>query len=128
MQNKVVVHYPGGPLVKGITNDFFPNKDLFHVVDEDSGELREILITNLKAVFFVKGFEGDSQYQDRTDVERTGFGKKIQVDFNDGETIVGYSSGFTKNRPGFFVFPADPQSNNDRIYVITSATRDVRWL
>jgi hypothetical protein len=61
-------------------------------------------------------------------VERTGFGKKIQVDFKDGETVVGYSSGFTKNRPGFFVFPADPQSNNDRIYVLTSATEDVRWL
>jgi len=128
MQNKVVVHYSGGLLLKGITNDFFPNKDLFHVIDEDTGELREVVLTELKAVFFVKGFEGESQYQDRTDVERTGFGKKIQVDFKDGETVVGYSSGFTKNRPGFFVFPADPQSNNDRIYVITSATEDVCWL
>lgn len=128
MQNKVVVHYPDGPLLKGVTNDFFPNKDLFHVVDEETGELREVLLTNLKAVFFVKEFEGDSSYQDRTDVERTGFGKKIQVDFKDGETVVGYCSGFTKNRPGFFVFPSDPKSNNDRIYVITSATEDVRWL
>ena len=36
MQNKVVVHYSGGLLLKGITNDFFPNKDLFHVIDEDT--------------------------------------------------------------------------------------------
>jgi hypothetical protein len=27
-----------------------------------------------------------------------------------------------------FVFPADPRSNNDRVFVITAATREVRFL
>ena len=128
MQNKVVVHYPDGPLLKGITNDFFPNKDLFHVVDDSTGELREVSLVGLKAVFFVKEYEGDSSYQENTDAERTGFGKRIQVDFKDGETLVGYAAGFAKNRTGFFVFPADSHSNNDRVFVITAATKDVRWL
>ena len=128
MQNKVVVHCLGRPALKGITNDFFPNKNLFHVTDESTGEPEEVMLEDLKAVFFVKEYEGDSNYQERTDVERVGFGKKIQVDFNDGERLLGYSSGFTPGRTGFFVFPADPESNNDRIFVITAATKEVRFL
>ena len=128
MQNKVVVHSPGGTLIKGITNDFFPNKDRFHVAEDGTGELKEVVIADLKAVFFVKDYAGNSDYQERTDVERVGFGKKIQVEFSDGETLIGYSSGYAPNRPGFFVFPADPDSNNDRVFVITAATKDVHFL
>lgn len=128
MQNKVVAHSPGGGLLKGITNDFFPNKPMFHLSDESTGEVVEVTLEGLKAVFFVKDYEGNSGYKERTDVERTGFGKKIQVDFKDGETLVGYSHGYAQNRPGFFVFPADPDSNNDRIYVITAATAKVSFL
>ena len=128
MRNKVVVHYPGGPLLKGITNDFFPNKDLFHLTDDDTGEVHEVALTGIKAVFFVKCFDGDSSYQERSDVERTGFGKRIQVQFKDGETLVGYCHGFDKDRKGFYVFPADADSNNDRVFVITASTDDVRFL
>jgi hypothetical protein len=128
MQNTVVVHFPNGTLLKGVTQNFFPNKEKFHVTDMDSGGVLEVPIAELKAVFFVKSFEGDPAYRERIDVERAGFGKKIQVNFNDGETLLGYSHGFTPNRSGFFVFPADPRSNNDRIFVITAATKDVRFL
>lgn len=128
MQNTVVVHFSDGSVLKGITNNFFPNKDKFHLTDKDTGEVLEILLSGLKAVFFVKGFDGDPAYRERSDVERTGLGKKIQVDFNDGEVLVGYSQGYTPNRPGFFVFPADPQSNNDRVFVVTAATRATRFL
>lgn len=128
MQNTVVVHFPSGTLIKGVTYNFFPNKEKFHVTDKDSGDVLEVPIGELKAVFFVKSFEGDAAYQERTDVERAGFGKRIQVEFKDGETLLGYSHGFTPGRSGFFVFPADPQSNNDRIFVITAATKAVRFL
>jgi hypothetical protein len=128
MQNTVVVHIPGGTLLKGVTNNFFPNKDRFHLTDKDTGEVREVPLRGLKAVFFVKDFEGDRAYREQTDVERTGLGKKIQVDFKDGETLAGYSQGYSPDRPGFFIFPADPHSNNDRIFVLTAATRAVRFL
>jgi hypothetical protein len=128
MRNSVVVHIPGGTLLKGVTHNFFPNKEKFHLTDSETGEVREVSLAGIKAVFFVKGFEGDRDYQERTDVERTGLGKKILVNFKDGETLVGYSQGFTPGRPGFFVFPADPQSNNERIFVATEATTEVRFL
>jgi hypothetical protein len=128
MQNTVVVHFPDGTLLKGVTNNFFPNKDKFHLTDKDTHEVREIQLAGLKAVFFVKDFDGDGSYQEQADAERTGLGKRIQVDFKDGETLVGYSQGFSPTRPGFFVFPADPQSNNDRVFVFTAATKQARFL
>lgn len=122
MQNTVVVHFPGGTLLKGVTNNFFPNKDKFHLADRDTGEICEVPLTGLKAVFFVKTFDGDAGYREQTEVERTGFGRKIRVEFKDGETLVGYSQGYSPGRAGFFVFPADPDSNNDRVFVLTEAT------
>jgi len=128
MQHKLVVRYKDGSIVKGITSDFFPNKDFFHVKENETGEMLEIDVYDLKAVYFVKSFEGNREYKKIYDVERAGFGKKIQVKFQDGETIVGYTQGFSPNRVGFFVFPADPDSNNDRIFVIRAATTAISFL
>lgn len=128
MQNTVVVNLGDGVLLKGTTNNFFPNKEKFHLTVKDTNEVQEVPLINLKAVFFVKDFEGDPNYRERTDAERSGLGKRIEVEFKDGETLVGYSQGYTPNRPGFFVFPADPESNNDRVFVLTAATKSVRFV
>ena len=55
-------------------------------------------------------------------------GKKIQVDFADGETLIGYTSGYSPARAGFFVFPADPEDNNEKVFVIVDATEQVSFL
>jgi hypothetical protein len=128
MQNTVVVRFADGTLQKGITNDFFPNKEAFHLSEKGTGEVREISFRGLKAVFFVKSFEGNLEYRERTDGERPGFGKKIEVLFRDGETLIGFTQGFAPNRTGFFVFPTDPESNNDRVFVVNAATEEVRFL
>jgi len=127
-QSTVVVHARGGTLQKGITNDFFPNKDRFHLTEKDTGEVHEVRLQGLKAVFFVKSFEGDPTYRERQDVERAGFGKKVKVRFQDGETQVGYTQGFSPARPGFFFFPADPDANNERVFVVNAATASVRFV
>ena len=128
MLNKVVVNYVGNPVRKGTTDNFSPGRDLFHVKDHVTGEVFEVNLATLKAVFFVKTFEGNADYRERSDVERTGLGKKIRVVFKDGETQIGYTQGFTPNRPGFFVFPVDDGCNNERIYVITAATKEVQFV
>lgn len=128
MQNKVVVHMADGTILKGTTADFFPNKETFHLQEESAGETHLIGVASLKAVYFVKSFAGRSDYKEKSDVERSGCGRKIKISFNDGETQFGYTQGYAPNRAGFFVFPADPESNNDRIYVITAATGKVELL
>jgi len=128
MQNKVVVHTADGTILKGTTADFFPNKETFHLQEVGAGETRNIAVASLKAVYFVKSFAGRPDYQEKSDVERSGCGRKIKISFNDGEIQFGYTQGYAPNRAGFFVFPADVESNNDRIYVITAATGKVEFL
>jgi hypothetical protein len=128
MQNNLVLHFADGTIRKGTTDNFFPNRDQFHFREKDNNKVGEIQVSDLKAAYFVKTFEGNPAYQEIADMDRVGFGKKIRVDFKDGETQLGYTQGYTPARTGFFLFPCDPASNNDRIFIINAATEKVHFL
>ncbi len=127
--NKVVLHYKTGNVVKGMTHDFVAEKPKFHLIHQD-GHIEEIETEKLKAVFFVKSYEGNKDYQDVKGFSKidpvTFRGMKIKVTFQDNEVIYGATLGYNKTRKGFFVLPADPESNNIRIYVVASAVKDVK--
>lgn len=125
--NKVVIQLKDGTIAKGQTNDFFPNKPLFHVTTLE-GNIEEFDTEGLKAVFFVKDPDGDKSYEYSYDDVVTGGGRKIKVDFADGEEMIGYTQGYSPDRPGFFVIPADLGGNNERIYVVKSATTKIQFL
>ena len=79
-------------------------------------------------MFFVRDFAGDPKRHEArgfdratTDISR---GKKIAIRFKDGEMIFGFTLTYMPDRSGFFFTPADPASNNLRIYVLTSAMRE----
>lgn len=132
--NKIVARFQDGRMLKGYTNDFFPNKELFHltVVDspQEGGKPVEVKISSLKAVFFVKDFAGNKDYKDKKefDSSRPVLGRKIQVVFLDGEVFVGTTQGYQPGRQGFFVIPADPNSNVERSYIVTAATKQISFL
>jgi len=133
IQNKIVVRYQDGRVSKGYTNNFMPNKDFFHLVPLDApagSKPLEVNVNILKAVFFVKDFTGDSKFQEKKtfDTAKPVVGKKIKVVFLDGEELIGTTQGYQPGRPGFFVFPVDPQSNQDRAFVFTAATREVSFI
>jgi hypothetical protein len=125
---KIVLHRLDGTLIKGTTTDFSQARESFHVNDNETGQVTAINTGDLKAIFFVKSFEGDPRHIERTDVERTGLGRKIKVRFKDGETIFGYTTGYNPGRPAFFVFPCDPDSNNDRVFVLNHSTEDISFV
>jgi hypothetical protein len=132
LQNKIVVRYLDGRIIKGFTSDFMPNKEFLHLFPLDAAPNSKPLHVNvpvLKAVFFVKDFQGNSQYQEKKEFETAKpiMGRKIKVIFKDGELLIGTTQGYHPGRSGFFVFPADQMSNNDRCYVVSSATKGV-WL
>lgn len=127
MQFQVVVHYADGRLLKGQATDFFPNKETFHMTAKDSQETSEVEVAELKGIFFVKTLEGNPTRHERKDMERAGMGKRIQVKFKDGEVLLGYTSGYSPDRTGFFVFPSDPESNNEKVFVVTAATEKVSF-
>ncbi len=53
------------------------------------------------------------------------YGLKMKLLFNDGETVRGISLGYSKERKGFFLVPLDPDSNNERIWVVADAVREI---
>jgi hypothetical protein len=131
--NKVVARFADGRIIKGMTADFFPNKDAFHVSTVNAAGVAapmEISTRDLKALFFVKDFEGDPDHSERNefDASRPAIGRRLRVVFKDGEVLVGTTTGYQLGRPGFFLEPADPTSNIERCYVIVGATAEVRFI
>jgi len=125
--NKVVVKFKDESMLKGKTSDFFPNKTQFHL-EQVNGEIIEISIEDLKAVFFVKDFDGNKNYKDNYNDKIAGGGRKIKVVFFDGEIVLGFTLGYSPDRQGFSVTPADLQGNNERIFVVKSATQKIEFL
>jgi hypothetical protein len=131
-RNRVVVRFNDGRMLKGYTHDFLPEKDLFHLAEDTAsatGGVHEVKVPDLKAVFFVKTFNGNKDYNEKKSFKEidaaTLHGIKIKVTFKDGEVLCGLSLGYNKTKKGFFIVPIDPLSNNDRIYVIAASTAQV---
>ncbi len=127
VQNKVIVHFKNGKIMKGVTSDFLPNKTEFHISDLN-GKMENIEVSQLKGVFFVKDMAGDVNHEYSYEDVVVAGGRKIRVEFSDGETMVGYTLSYSPDRQGFFMIPADFQGNNERIFVVKSATTNVTFL
>lgn len=129
LPNRVVARFADGRLLKGTTQDFAPAKDAFHMIASEGGARPvKITVADLKAVFFVKSWVGNPAYDEIKAFDGPVQGRKVQVTFKDGEMLVGATQGYQPDRPGFFMTPADPQSNNDRIYVVSKAVEKVSFL
>jgi hypothetical protein len=134
IQNKIVAHYQDGRILKGFTGDFLPTKPTLHITPADAPQQSrpvEVRLADLKAIFFVKDLVGKPQPYTRRqefDPGKPVVGRKIRVVFRDGEILLGTTQGYDRSRPGFFVIPADTETNNDRIYVVTGATEKVSFI
>ena len=128
--NRVVARYRDGRMVKGVTGDFGPARDVFHVTPEGGGAPVTIRHGDLKAIFFVRNFAGNPDHQPKNEFAASALaiGKKLRVVFEDGEILVGTTQGYQPGRPGFFIVPADPTTNTERCFVITAATKEVGYL
>jgi hypothetical protein len=133
-RKKIVIRYADGKLVKAYTNDSALEKTLFRFRPLDpagSGIAVEVSLQELKAVFFVKDFCGNPTYREKkyfTERQQPA-GRKVEVTFvDDDELLVGSTSGCDPGRAGFFITPADPNSNNEKIFVVSSAISKFRYL
>lgn len=129
--NRVVVAFLDGRRLKGYTYDFSAVKDFFNLLPADN-PLQEqglkVQMKDLKAVFFVKEFAGHSEHRDNQMIDEHIHGRKIEVAFRDGEKILGKTEGYNPQKPGFFMIPGDPESNNIRIFVISKNAQKVRFV
>ncbi len=131
MENKVVAHMKDGTIHKGLTHDFSPDRESFHLLPAEGGGLPiRLRLEAMKALFWVKDYIGNRDFVARKqfdDAQRRG--RRAIVVFQDGEEIWGtLGEGADDNPLGFFLFPADPEDNNIRIFVVRSFVREVREL
>ena len=126
---KVIARFHDGHLVRGYTADFHPSKPQLHLSAEpNSSDTLFLQLSQLKALFFVRDFTGDQTRVDRQEFGSAPQGRKVAITFNDGETLLGSTLGYRGEGNGFFVHPADPRSNNLRVFVAPGATQQVRFL
>src|SRR5437867_287584 len=129
MENKVVVHMRDGTVHKGVTNDFRPEADTFHLLPAEGGGIpMRIALPAMKALFYVKDYIGNRDYNTRKAFENSrGEGRRAIVTFEDGETIWGIVPSYDPNASGFDLYPADPDDNNIRIFVINRSVKSVEF-
>lgn len=129
MANEVVAHYLSGRVVKGISLDVDPGKPLCHIRSAEHGTM-EVKLSELKALFFVKDLVGNSSRSDILKLEpkdgRARGSFPIELEFADGEKLVGLTVRYPPIRPFFFVLPADASSNNVRVLVNRAAVKNMR--
>lgn len=138
---RVVGHLLDGTLIKGFTEwdstevSVTPPKDAperLVVAKQDGSGIVELPVDKLKAIFFVKTFEGSRDYREvkfftahpRVD------GLWVRVQFQDHERTEGiiYNSIQFVRDGGFFMKPPDPNSNNSLVFVSKQALREFRVL
>ena len=127
MTHKVVARYIDGRVVKGVSHDINPKRPFCHI-RTDSGTL-SVKLLDLKALFFVKDLVGDAKRKDadklQTGDPRQPGARPIEVEFGDGERVVGLTVGYPPQGPFFYMLPVDNRSNNVRILVNQAAV--ARW-
>ncbi|MEN8207717.1 MAG: hypothetical protein ABFR50_00550 [Candidatus Fermentibacteria bacterium] len=125
--NKIVVHWENGEIGKGYSADFSPVRPTFNLNTQDDPLCVEKISLNiLKAVFFVKDFQGDRMHVDSHDFSKAPSGEHhIIISFYDGEKFYGTSEAVHRDRPGFFIHPIDPDANTIRAFVINSFIESV---
>ena len=132
IKNKLVVKFKDGKIRKGWSTDFKPNADIFHLhsIEGDVDTIIEIVLSSLKAVFFVKDFIGDKDYKKVRTFEGQPKGtpseRRIIIIFKDGENFYGTTHSYNPERRGFFAYPIDPKDNNDRVFIVAPAIESVK--
>lgn len=134
-RQKVILRYADGKLEKGYLIDGTALGDVVAYEDESRTPL-SVNIQQLKAIFFVKDFDGDKAYRERKAFTgKRPASRRVFLRFKDGESMTGYLDGNTPWKkgfflepqpgPGFYLIPVDDASNNTKMFVVTSAVRDV---
>lgn len=128
MENKIVVHMKDGTVHKGITHDFSPTADVFHLLPAEGGGVpRRVAVDGMKALFYVRDYVGNRDFVARRQFDEAHrSGRRAILTFTDGETLWGMLGEGADSDPGFYFFPLDDEDNNIRIFVVRSSLKEMR--
>ncbi len=121
--HKVIVRTRDGEVIPGFANQDRVKKTLKIITQR--GKERTFSLDKLKAVFFVKDFQGNPEYDEIKFLNKQTVSSMIwvRVEFFDGEVLEGKISNNMDLicSPGFYLSPSDQDTNNKRVYVIKSS-------
>ncbi len=127
--NRVVAAFLDGRRLRGYVYNFSPLKDHFRLFPSDdpvNTQGTEVELKDLKAIFFVREFLGDSNPEKTDPTQPPQPGRSITVTFKDGELIRATTQGYDPKRLGFFIFPETRNRNNLRIFVVNRNIQHVK--
>lgn len=122
MRRKLILRKRDGSMVRCETFSHFSAAFRDIKVIDTTGAVSSVPLADLKAIFFVRDFEGNPHYKAHGEFveESPKAGQVVKVTFHDGETLRGRVLNISESGSGFFVFPADPLDNNERVFVVRS--------
>jgi len=129
---KVVVRRLDHELIKGFVDSAsYLKPNAIEMLDRE-GRALTVSLAEIKGVFFVREFDGNSQRSERKLFQSRPrmAGLWVQMTFKDQEILEGLLSGnlIESNPEGFLLTPADLYSNNLKIFVPRSALSDITVL
>jgi len=127
---KVIVRSRDGTLFRGFSkSDLIGDK--VQLVDA-KGNAQEFPLADLKAVFFVRDFEGNRDYREVRFFRKEGSAGWLWVEvvFTDGEIMEGrMRNNLSLLDPrGVYLWLSDEGANNEVVFVVRSAVREFRIL
>lgn len=124
--SKIVVRFKDSTLLKGTVPFFSPFHRFFQLELMD-GDVVTVDMDRIKAMFFVKTFDGDKDYTYTYKDELFWVGDKVRVRFSDGEKMIGYTQQLDCSPRGFFITPADLKGNNKYVFASKSAIKSMSF-
>lgn len=124
---KVVVRTRDGGVICGFSSEGHIKEDEVTYISRDGKEQARPL-DDLKAVFFVRDFKGDSDYREVKFFKKQDESKWlwVRITFFDEEVIEGRVQNDKELlfSNGFYLWPSDEETNNELVYIVKSAIRD----
>ena len=123
---KVVVRTRDGSVLCGFSSEGHITEDEVTYISRDGKEQTRSL-EELKAVFFVRDFQGDSDYSEIKFFKKQDHNKWlwVRITFFDEETVEGRVQNDRELlfSNGFYLWPSDEETNNELVYIVKSAIK-----
>lgn len=104
--------------IKGHTTDFHPERESFTIDPGDGGLPVRVSLSDLKALYFVRSFEGNRDHEDHRKFEgQITIRPKLWLEFKDGEQMAAYPVSPILGPIGFYVLSTDTQSNVEKAWI-----------